>query len=276
MASNAQGRFRDAPATGTSRRGVRAESGHGQASGLALRAATAADAALVLTLTLAAYEEYRGVLVPESGVFGETLETVRSHLEGGVGQRGPAGVGSRGPHPAATPAARPAAAPDATDPTARPAAAPDATHPAAPARSGAVVASVDGEAVGCARWAVRQDDAAPGPGRGDGGAPYDAAPGAGRRDGGAPSPCAYLYVGRVSVLPAFRGRGVAAALMAWCEQLAVDRGLHEVRLGVRLGLVRNEALYRRLGYRPTGLLEERAGYGPIARWMAKPVGDGAG
>ena len=270
MAANAQGTFRDTPATGTSRRGERAESGRGQASGLALRAATAADAALVLTLTLAAYEEYRGVLVPESGVFGETLETVRSHLEGGEEPRGP--------HPDATPTARPAgrpaAAPDAT-PAGRPASAPDATDPAAPARSGAVIASVDGEAVGCARWAVRQDDAAPGAEQRDRGAPHDAVSGEGQRDDGAPSLRAYLYVGRVSVLPAFRGRGVATALMAWCEQLALDRGLHEVRLGVRLGLVRNEALYRRLGYRPTGLLEERAGYGPIARWMAKPVGDGA-
>ena len=276
MAADAQGTFRDTPATGTSRRGVRAGSGHGQASGLALRAATAADAALVLALTLAAYEEYRGVLVPESGVFGETLETVRSHLEGGVEPRGPAGVEPRDPHPDATPTARPAARPDATDPAGRPAAAPLAMHPAAPARSGAVIASVDGEAVGCARWAVRQDDAAPGAGQHDGGAPHDAVSGEGQRDDGAPSLRAYLYVGRVSVLPAFRGRGVATALMAWCEQLALDRGLHEVRLGVRLGLVRNEALYRRLGYRPTGLLEERAGYGPIARWMAKPVGDGAG
>ncbi len=241
MAADAQGTFRDMPATGTSRRGVRVESGHGQASGLALRAATAADAALVLTLTLAAYEEYRGVLVPESGVFGETLETVRSHLEGGVGPRGP--------HP------------DATSAGTRPTAKRGATDPTAPARSGAVIASVDGEAVGCARWAERPDDAATG---------------AEPRDDWAQSLRAYLYVGRVSVLPAFRGRGVATALMAWCEQLALDRGLHEVRLGVRLGLVRNEVLYRRLGYRPTGLLEERAGYGPIARWMAKPVGDGAG
>ncbi len=231
MASHARGTFQGTPATGTSRHGVGAEGGRGPASGLALRVAIAADAALVLALSLAAYEEYRGVLVPESGVFGETLETVRSHLEGGVEPRG----------------AHPAATPDATDAT-------------DPARSGAVIALVDGTAVGCARWAVRSDDAAPG---------------VGQRDDGATPLRTYLYVGRVSVLPAFRGRGVATALMAWCERLAVDRSLHEVRLGVRLGLVRNEALYRRLGYLPTGLLEERVGYGPIARWMAKRVGDGA-
>ncbi len=255
MASHARGTFQGTPATGTSRHGVGAEGGRGPASGLALRVAIAADAALVLALSLAAYEEYRGVLVPESGVFGETLDTVRSHLEGGVE--------TRGAHPAATPDAT-----DATDPAAQDATdadATDATHPAAvdpdvPARSGAVIALVDGTAVGCARWAVRPDDAAPG---------------VGQRDDGATPLRTYLYVGRVSVLPAFRGRGVATALMAWCERLAVDRGLHEVRLWVRLGLVRNEALYRRLGYLPTGLLEERVGYGPIARWMAKPVGDGA-
>jgi GNAT superfamily N-acetyltransferase len=242
MAAHAQDTFPGPPTAGTSGRGADGEGGREQASGLALRAATAADSALVLALTLAAYEEYRGVLVPESGVFGETLETVRSYLEGGVGQRGPGGVGQRGPQAAATSGA------------------PDATDRAVPARSGAVIASVDGTAVGCARWAVRPDDAAPG---------------AGQRDDGTTRLRTYLYVGRVSVLPAFRGRGVATALMAWCERLAVDRGLHEVRLGVRLGLVRNEALYRRLGYRPTGSLEERAGYGQIARWMAKSVGDGA-
>ena len=192
-----------------------------------LRAATPADAPLILALTLAAYEEYRGVLVPESGVFRETVEHVRSHLEGGAEAPGPASA---------------------------------AADSIVPARSGGVIAWVDGEAVGCARWSVVVDEA-----------PAEAErPGSGRG-----RPGAFLYVGRVAVLPAHRGRGVATALMAWCERLAADRGLREVRLGVRLGLARNEALYRRLGYRTTGPLEEREGYGPIARWMAKSLGDGA-
>ena len=197
-----------------------------------LRVATPADAPLVLALTLAAYEEYRDVLVPESGVFGETIETVRSHLEGRAMPGHPA---SGGPAPA---------------PTAPGDLAPAPTDPIVPARSGAVIASVDGEAVGCARWSVRVDDVPAGA------HPPERRPGT--------SPRSYLYVGRVAVLPAHRGRGVATALMAWCEGLALDRGLREVRLGVRLGLARNEALYRRLGYRPTGSLEEREGYGPIA------------
>lgn len=58
----------------------------GGASALRLRDATPVDAALVERLTLAAYAEYRGVLVPESGVFSESLEEIRDELarDGGV------------------------------------------------------------------------------------------------------------------------------------------------------------------------------------------------
>ena len=197
-----------------------------------LRAATPADAPLVLALTLAAYEEYRGVLVPESGVFRETVEQVRRHLEGRADVRGPA---------------------------------PGAAGPAAPAHSGGVIASVDGEAVGCARWSVQSDEAVAE-------AVADAersAAEAGRSGDGKERPRAFLYVGRVAVLPAHRGHGIATALMAWCEGLARQRGLAEVRLGVRLTLSRNEAFYRRLGYRATGHVESREGYGPIAIWMSR-------
>lgn len=242
MASHAQGTFQAASADGASRERAGADGGRGRPRVPRLRVATPADAPLILALTLAAYEEYRDVLVPESGVFRETIEQVRSHLEGRAVPGHPA---SGGPAPA---------------PTAPGDLAPAPTDPMVPARSGAVIASVDGEAVGCARWSVRVDDMPAG----------THPPEAGRE-----VPRLYLYVGRVAVLPAHRGRGVATALMAWCERLALDRGLREVRLGVRLGLTRNETLYRRLGYRPTGSLEEREGYGPIARWMAKPLGDGA-
>ncbi len=196
---------------------------------LELRQATPADAPLVLALTLAAYEEYRGVLVPESGVFAETVAGVRRHLRGDAGRsRATGGDG----------------------------------EPA----SGAVLAFLDGQAAGCARWSVQRDES-----------------GGGLR-GTAEAPAAhptralhgaYLYVGRVAVLPAYRRRGVATALMAWCERLAARRGLREVRLGVRLTLPRNETFYARLGYRRTGELETRAGYGPIACWMAKRVDDPA-
>ncbi len=63
----------------------RADRHDGRASALALRATTPDDAALVLDLTLAGYAEYRGVLVPESGVFRETVDIVRGSLEHGGG-----------------------------------------------------------------------------------------------------------------------------------------------------------------------------------------------
>lgn len=59
----------------------------------------------------------------------------------------------------------------------------------------------------------------------------------------------YLYVGRLAVLPAFRGRGVAAALMAAMEDRARALDLPEVRVEVRLALPDNVALFRRLGFR---------------------------
>jgi ribosomal protein S18 acetylase RimI-like enzyme len=47
---------------------------------LVLRDATAADAALLVGVLHAAFEEYRGRLDPPSGVHGETVATVRQNL----------------------------------------------------------------------------------------------------------------------------------------------------------------------------------------------------
>lgn len=192
----------------------RDEAGEAMAAGrphLRIREAAIADAALIVRLTLAAYEEYRGTLVPASTVFDETEDEVRRHLSG-TGGNAPRAGGS-------------------------------AAHPGGDAHpGGALIAELDGDAVGCARWSVHED----------------AAP--------------WLYVGRLSVLPAFRGQGIGTALMAACEELARRRAMDEVRLGVRLTLERNEALYERLGYRRTGRTFEREGYGPIAVWMSKRVG----
>src|SRR5437588_12556703 len=56
----------------------------------------------------------------------------------------------------------------------------------------------------------------------------------------------WLYVGRVSVLPAYRRRGIASAMMAAVEAEAIARGLPDVRVGVRMSLPSNLALYRKL------------------------------
>ncbi len=58
----------------------------------------------------------------------------------------------------------------------------------------------------------------------------------------------HVYIGRLSVLPPYRGRGIAAAMMLAMEQRAVDAGRHEARISVRTMLPRNIELYERLGY----------------------------
>jgi ribosomal protein S18 acetylase RimI-like enzyme len=57
-----------------------------------------------------------------------------------------------------------------------------------------------------------------------------------------------MYVGRVAVLPAYRGRGVGAALMWAIEDVAREAGRSKIRLGVRMALPGNLAFYEKLGY----------------------------
>jgi ribosomal protein S18 acetylase RimI-like enzyme len=80
---------------------------------------------------------------------------------------------------------------------------------------GAVIAWVDGEAVGSARYCQHGDT---------------------------------FYIGRVSVLPEYRGCGVASGMMRYLERLAVEHGCTHLELASRLSLPRNIALYERLGF----------------------------
>jgi len=52
---------------------------------LVLRAATAADAAVLAATIAAAFEQYRGKLVPESGAFRETADGIARELSKGAG-----------------------------------------------------------------------------------------------------------------------------------------------------------------------------------------------
>lgn len=65
---------------------------------------------------------------------------------------------------------------------------------------------------------------------------------------------AYVYLGRLAVLPDQRGRGVATALIGYVERRARELGRPRVRLGVRVALPHLRARYERMGYR---VVEER-------------------
>jgi ribosomal protein S18 acetylase RimI-like enzyme len=58
----------------------------------------------------------------------------------------------------------------------------------------------------------------------------------------------YVYVGRVGVLPESRGLGVGKLLMAHIEQIALEVGRPEIRLGTRKSLPGNAIFYQKLGY----------------------------
>ncbi|MBS0538851.1 MAG: GNAT family N-acetyltransferase [Proteobacteria bacterium] len=134
---------------------------------LVLRAATPADAPVIAATIAAAFEQYRGKLVPESGAFRETAEGIARELAKGAG---------------------------------------------------AIVAEQDGSVVGCVMTKCEEGD---------------------------------LYFGRLSVLPAARGLGLAGKLIAAVEADARARQLPGVRLGVRIALPANQKLFQSLGYRET-------------------------
>src|SRR5262249_15968115 len=80
---------------------------------------------------------------------------------------------------------------------------------------GAVLAWDDGKAIGSARFTRKPD---------------------------------YFYIGRVAVLPLYRGKGTASAMMGYLQNLARESGYKRAQLGVRMALPQNLAFYQRLGY----------------------------
>ena len=87
------------------------------------------------------------------------------------------------------------------------------------ASGGAFLAFVDEAIAGCARYRVFSD---------------------------------HVYGERIGVLPAFRGRGIAAALTRAIESSAGDQGLRQVQVKVRASIPSNLKLYQKLGYRVLG------------------------
>lgn len=58
----------------------------------------------------------------------------------------------------------------------------------------------------------------------------------------------YLYIGRLSVPPAHRGRGTGGAMMDVLEDIGRSEGFAEAMLGVRAAIPRNVDMYLRRGY----------------------------
>lgn len=63
----------------------------------------------------------------------------------------------------------------------------------------------------------------------------------------------YSYIGRISVLPAYRNRGIGRHMVRFSEELTRDLGLFVAQLEVRLSIPSNVSYYTKLGYQVTSL-----------------------
>jgi GNAT superfamily N-acetyltransferase len=101
---------------------------------------------------------------------------------------------------------------------------------------GALVADVDAAPVGCLFYRERERD---------------------------------LYIGRLAVLPDWRGRGIARLLLDAAEDLARDRGFGALTVGVRLQLPENIGFFAALGFRPFDIGTHDGFRHPTFLWMQR-------
>ena len=78
-----------------------------------------------------------------------------------------------------------------------------------------------------------------------------------------------LYLGRLAVVPEWRGRGIARRLVDHVEHEARAAGAAAVTLNVRVALPENIALFSRLGYREAGHLAQHDPSAPELLVMTK-------
>jgi ribosomal protein S18 acetylase RimI-like enzyme len=58
----------------------------------------------------------------------------------------------------------------------------------------------------------------------------------------------YMYIGRVSVIPAYRGKGIGKDIILFLEELARQQNYTETRVEGRLSIPQNISFYEKLGY----------------------------
>jgi GNAT superfamily N-acetyltransferase len=129
-----------------------------------IRLASLDEIYLVHAVMREAFEEYQGMLTPQSGALRESIEDILKKISSG---------------------------------------------------GGAVLAEIEGVAVGSAQFTVHED---------------------------------HIWIGRVSVLPSYRGKGIGQQLMKYIEEYAKQQGFNETRLGVRLSIPSNITFYQKLQY----------------------------
>jgi ribosomal protein S18 acetylase RimI-like enzyme len=81
-----------------------------------------------------------------------------------------------------------------------------------------------------------------------------------------------MYVGRVAVLPEYRGKGVGAALMRAMEDVARKSGRTKIRLNVRMSLAGNLSFYEKLGYTVVEIGPHPKGFEQVAT-LVKQIGN---
>ncbi|NOU96654.1 GNAT family N-acetyltransferase [Paenibacillus sp. LMG 31456] len=80
----------------------------------------------------------------------------------------------------------------------------------------------------------------------------------------------YMYIGRVAVLPAHRGKGIARYMLSYLEEIARSHSYSETRVEVRLSLPENVDYYKKLQYQ---IINEQSYPGGEDSWytMSKSI-----
>ncbi len=81
----------------------------------------------------------------------------------------------------------------------------------------------------------------------------------------------HVYLGRLSVLPRYRGHGVGRALVEYVERRALELDMPRVQLGVRLVLSHIRTYYERLGYHPVRFTAHEGYAAPTSVIMEKTL-----